>query len=268
LRQQKDTSTMSYRIKVGSKSPPTDEAQLLNRMERLAFLVQEHRQGIWVGVTVLLAAVAAVAAIIWVDHRNAEQALNLNAQAMRLYLDRPPDQRVKADENLKQTIKVFRQLVEQYPRVPSAPLTLYYLGNALVQVNDLGGAIEAYKKFIVLYGANRTLLGLVYQRLGYAYLLNGDRDQAVKAFVAVLDLDVVGAFNKDHALFELGKLEETQSRPEGALARYQELTKGYPTSPLASEAAVRIKALQVKREHESGATEGREGTATVGEPGK
>jgi len=257
---------MSYRIKVGSKSPPTDETQLLNRMERLAFLVQEHRQGIWVGVTVLLVAMAAVVAVMWVDHRNAEEALKLNGQAMRLYLDRPADQRVKADENLKQAIKVFRQLVEQYPRVPSAPLTLYHLGNALVQANDLGGAIQAYKKFIASYGANRALLGLVYQRLGYAYLLNGDRDQAVKAFAAVLD--VVGALNKDHALFELGKLEESQSRPEGALARYQELTKDYPTSPLTSEAAVRIKALQVKQEHETGATEGREGTATVAEPGK
>jgi len=257
---------MSYRIKVGSKSPPTDETQLLNRMERFAFLVQEHRQGVWVGTAVLLVAVAAVAAVMWVDHRNAEQALKLNGQAMRVYLDRPADQRVKADEKLKQAISLFRQLVEQYPRVPSAPLTLYHLGNALVQANDLGGAIEAYKKFIASYGANRTLLGLVYQRLGYAYLLNGDQDQAVKAFSAVLDM--VGASNKDHALFELGKLEETQSRPEGALARYQELTKGYPASPLANEAAVRIKALQVKRDHESGATEGREGTATVGEPGK
>lgn len=248
---------MSYRIKVGAKSTPTDEAQLLNRMERFVFLVQEHRQGIWVGVTVLLVAVAAVASVIWVDHRNAEQALKLQEQAMRLYLERPADQRVKADENLKQAINLFRQSVEQYPRVPSAPLTLFHLGNALVQANDLDGAIEAYKKFIALYGANRSLLGLVYQRLGYAYLLKGDKDQAAKAFSAVVD--VAGALNKDHALFELGKLEEAQSRPEGALARYQELTKGYPNSPLASEATVRIKALQVKREHESGG-EGKEGT--------
>ena len=257
---------MSYRIRVGSKNVPADEAHLLNRMERFLLLVQEHRRGIVMGLIVLLGAVAAVAAVIWVDHRNAEQALELNRQAMRFYLDRPADQRVKADENLKQAINVFRQLVEQYPRVPSAPLTLYHLGNALVQANDLGGAIEAYKRFIASYGANRTLLGLVYQRLGYAYLLNGDRDQAAKAFAAVLN--VAGASNKDHALFELGKLEETQSRPEGALARYQDLTKGYPNSPLASEAAVRIKALQVKRDHEGDATESREGTATVVEPGK
>lgn len=257
---------MSYRIKVGSKSQPADEAHLLSRMDHFLFLVQEHRRGIGMGLIVLLAAIAAVGAVIWVDHRNAEEALELNRQAMRLYVERPADQRVKADENLKQAINVFRQLVEQYPRVPSAPLSLYHLGNALVQVNDLAGAIEAYKKFIASYGANRTLRGLIYQRLGYAYLLNGDRDQATKAFSAVLE--VAGASNKDHALFELGKLEETQSRPEGALARYQELTTGYPHSPLASEAAVRIKALQVKRDHESSGAEGQQGKTPSPEPGR
>ncbi|HET8580571.1 MAG TPA: hypothetical protein VFL31_06200, partial [Nitrospiraceae bacterium] len=111
----------------------------MNRMEHFLFLVQEYRRGIGMGPIVLLAAVVAVAAVIWVDHRNAEQALELNRQAMRLYLERPTDQRVRADENLKQAIKVFRQVEEQYPRVPSAPLALYHLGNALVQANDLGG---------------------------------------------------------------------------------------------------------------------------------
>jgi tetratricopeptide (TPR) repeat protein len=89
------------------------------------------------------------------------------------------------------------------------------------------------------------MLGLVYQRLGYAYLLQGARDQATSSFSAVLDIP--GALNKDQVLFELGKLEETLSRPEGALARYQELMKAYPNSPFASEAAVRIKALEVKK---------------------
>jgi outer membrane protein assembly factor BamD (BamD/ComL family) len=60
-------------------------------------------------------------------------------------------------------------------------------------------------------------------------------------------LDVDGALNKDHTLFELAKLEESQSRPEGAAARYQELMKGYPNSPFAGEAAVRIKALEAKK---------------------
>ena len=103
------------------------------------------------------------------------------------------------------------------------------------------------------------MLGLVYQRLGYAYLLHGDRDQAVTAFLAVLD--VPGALNKDHALFELGKMEEAQSRPEGALAHYQELMKSYPNSPLASEATVRIKALEAKKGPADAGSGGPEGAA-------
>jgi tetratricopeptide (TPR) repeat protein len=93
------------------------------------------------------------------------------------------------------------------------------------------------------------LSGLVQQKLGYVYLLKGDRDQAAQAYAAVLQIP--GALNRDHALFELARLEESQSRPEGALNHYQELIKSYSNSPLASEAAVRMKALDVKKPAEA-----------------
>ena len=105
---------------------------------------------------------------------------------------------------------------------------------------NFAGAIEAYQRFSVSYGTNTMLLVMVYQRLGYAYLLKGDHEKAVKAFSAALD--VPGALNKDQAMFEMGKLEEAQSRPEGALARYQDLLKSYPDSPFAGEATVRADA--------------------------
>ncbi|MBM4123934.1 MAG: tetratricopeptide repeat protein, partial [Nitrospira sp.] len=241
-----------YQIKLDSKEIPVDEAHLLSRMERFILHVQEHRRQVLIGAVAVLAVIAAVLAVVWYDHRQAEQALELHHRATTLYIDRPLDNVAKADENLKQAIVLYRQAAEQYPRSPTAPLSLYYLGNALVQANDLPGAIAIYKKYAMTYGANKILLGMVYQRLGYAHLLNGDREQAVKAFSSVLD--VPGAFNKDQMLFELGKLEEVQSRPEGALARYQDLNKNYPNSPLTSEAAVRIKALEVKKTPESGAS--------------
>lgn len=236
---------MSYRIKVFSKDIPADEAQLLSGMERVVLRIQQHRLAILIGGLLLLAAVAGVGALAWLDHRQAKEALDLNLQAMRLYLNRPADQPAQADQSLKQAIALFRLIVEGYPKTPAAQLSLYHLGNALVQANDLGGAIEAYKKFIRAYGTNTMLLALVYQRLGYAYLLNGDRDQAVTAFSDAMG--VPGALNKDQVLYELGKLEESLSRPEGALARYQDLMKGYPNSPFTSEAAVRIKALEAKK---------------------
>lgn len=258
---------MSYRIKLDSKDVPVDEAHLLSRMERFILHVQDNRRQVLIGLVAVLAVVAAVLAVVWYDHRQAGQAVELHHQATSLYIDRPIDNLSKADENLKQAIVLYRQVVEQYPRSPTTPLSLYYLGNALVQANDLNGAIEAYKKFVARYGANKVLLGMVYQRLGYAYLLNGDREQAVKALSAVLE--VPGALNKDQMLFELGKLEEVQSRPEGALARYQDLNKSYPYSPLASEAAVRIKALEVKKTPAGGSPEGQESKpAAPAEPAK
>jgi TolA-binding protein len=85
---------------------------------------------------------------------------------------------------------------------------------------------------------------MVLQRLGYAYLLKGDQDAATKVFTTALEM--AGALNKDQVLFELGKIEEAQSRPEGALARYQDLSKTYPNSPFAGEATIRAKALEMK----------------------
>jgi len=242
---------MSYRIKLDSKGGPPNETQLLSGMDRFLALVQEHRTKVLAGLAALLLVVAAIVGAVWYGQHQAEQASELSRQAMQLYVDRPAERPAQADENLKKAIGLYRQVVEQYPRAAVTPLALYHLGNALVQANDLAGAVEVYKKYIATYGANKVLLGLVYQRLGFVHLLNGDREQAVKAFSAALD--VPGALNKDQVVFELGKLEESQSRPEGALARYQDLAKNYPQSPFASEAAVRIKALEVKKAPEAGA---------------
>jgi tetratricopeptide (TPR) repeat protein len=236
---------MSYRIKLESKNTLTDEAHLLSGMERFSIRLQQYQWQILIGFLVLLAASTAIGVVVWMDHRNSEQAILLDQQATRLYLDRPIEEPDKADAHLQQAIALYQQTLDAYPRSSTAPLTLYRLGNALTQANDLDGAIAAYQKFIAMHSENRTLLPLVYQRLGYVHLLKGNADQAKKALSAVLDMP--DALNKDQALFELGKIEESQSQPEGALARYQELIKAYPHSPFTGEASVRTKALEVKK---------------------
>jgi outer membrane protein assembly factor BamD (BamD/ComL family) len=236
---------MSYRIKIAPKSLGPDEAQLRSGMERVLDFMQDYRRAIGLAVAILLIVVAILLGLGWYDHRQRTQALELERQAAKLYRDRPIDQPARAETNLKLAIELYRRIVDEYPRAPVTPLVLYQLGNALVQANDTAGAIDAYKRYVMAYGNNKLMLGLIYQRLGYAYLLHGNREQATNAFSAVLEIP--GALNKDQVLFELGKSEETLSRPEGALARYQELMKAYANSPFASEAAVRIKALEVKK---------------------
>ncbi|HEU4683088.1 MAG TPA: tetratricopeptide repeat protein [Nitrospira sp.] len=240
---------MTYRIKVPSKTLQVDEAHLMSGMEHALLRMQEYRKPILVGLGVLLLAAGIVGGVFWYDHQASQKAESLEREATRLYMSRPTDDPQKADAVLKQVIAQYRQVVDQYPRTQGAALAMFHLGNALVQANDFAGAIEVYQKFLTLYASHPSLAGLAQQRLAYTYLLKGDRDQAAKAFSRILETP--GALNKDQALFELARLEEAQSRPEGALAHYQELIKNYPTSPYTSEAMVRTRLLDTKKSSDS-----------------
>lgn len=240
---------MSYRIRVPAKDDPLDEAHLISGVDRFLHVLQEQRRALLVGAGVLLVAGAVVAGVIWYDYQSTLKARELDQEATLHYLNRPADDPKKNQEQLTQAINLYQQVIDQYPRSPVAPVALFHLGNAQVLANQVDAGIETYKRFMLLYSSNTSLLGLVQQRLAYAYLAKGDRDQAVKAFTGILDIP--GALNKDHVLFELAKIEESQSRPEGAIAHYQDLMKNYPNSPFTSEAAVRVKVLEVKKAPES-----------------
>jgi len=235
---------MSYRIKIPAKTLQVDEAHLLSGLEHQLHRLQEYRLPLLVGFAVLLLAVAAVGGVLWMDRQASQKAHELEREAARLLMARSTADPKNADTLLTQALAKYREVIEQYPRTSTAPLAMYHLGNAQAQANDLPAAIETYQRFMLLYGGHSALAGLVQQRLAYSYLLKGERDQAAKAFAAIVERP--GALLKDQALFELARLEESQSRPEGALARYQELIKTYPTSPFASEATIRTKVLDVK----------------------
>src|SRR5207244_12425770 len=110
---------------------------------------------------------------------------------------------------------------------------------------ERGSASERYQDFLARDGANRPLVPLVYQRMAYAQLAQGKLDEAEKTLPAIVQMP--SAPNKDHALYELGKINELLNRPEGALAYYQQIVKDHPSSPFATEASVRIKTLDARK---------------------
>ncbi|OGW50763.1 MAG: hypothetical protein A2V62_02230 [Nitrospirae bacterium RBG_19FT_COMBO_58_9] len=222
---------------------------MLSGLDHALHRLQSYRRPLLVAVGVLVLAVAVVGGVFYVDRQAAQKAQDLEREAMRFLTVPAANDPQKADHALKEAIAKYREIVDQYPRTPTAPLALYHLGNTLVQANELGAAIEAYQRFLMLYSSNPSLAGLVQQRLAYVYLLKGERDQAVKALTGILETP--GTLNRDQALFELARLEESQSRPEGALAHYQELIKNYPNSPFTSEATIRTKIMDVKKSQES-----------------
>jgi outer membrane protein assembly factor BamD (BamD/ComL family) len=242
-------ASMTYRIKVPAKTLEVDEAHLLSGLEHQLHRLQEYRRPLLVGLTVLLLAAVVVGGVFWMDRQASEKAEALEREATGLVMARGTADPKKVDDVLKQAMAKYREVVDQYPRTAAAPLAMFHLGNVQAQANDLPAAIDTYQRFLLLYGSNQALAGLVQQRLAYSYLLKGDREQAAKAFMAIVDTP--GALLKDQALFELARLEESQSRPEGALAHYQELIKTYPASPFTSEATIRTKVLDMKSKETS-----------------
>ena len=241
---------MGYKIKdTTTKSGVLDETSLLTGKDRFLLFVERNRKAVLGGIFLVCVVIIILGTVLWLEFRNKEQALVLEGQAQRLYVDRPFDQPEKVKENVSQARELYQQILDQYPRTASAQLALYFLGNALADEGDLKGAIEAYEKFVAQYDGHDELIGLVYQRLGYAHLLNGDREKAVQAFSVVLD--VPGALNKDQVLFEFAKLEEADGAIEKALSHYKNLLEQFPTSPFTSEASLRVKALTPEEEAKS-----------------
>ncbi len=239
---------MTYRIKVPPRTLPVGEEQLVSGLEHWLIGLRSYRWSLIVGFVLLLLMGMGIWGLFWYEEQNASKAQELEREATLLLFTRPSTDSQKTANNLKEAIALYKRVLEEYPRTPTAPLVQFSLGNAYLQSNEVDSAIEAYQRFTSTYASNTSLLGLVYQKLGYAFLLKKDLDQAARAYSSILDLP--GAMNRDYALFEVARLEENRSKPDEALKHYQELMKTYPNSPLTSESAVRVKVIEAKKNPE------------------
>ncbi len=240
---------MTYRIKVPPRSLPVDEAHMVSSLEHQLIGLKEYRWPLLVGCALLVLVGAGVWGVLWYEGQAANKAHDIEREATIHYFTRPGNDPKKAENNLAQAITLYTRIADEYPRTPSAPIALFSLGNALVESNQVDSAIAAYTRFLSAYGSTAPLASLVQQKLAYAYLSKGDRDQAAKSYTAILDNPA--SANRDQAMFELARLEESRSKMDEALKRYQDLIKTYPNSPFASEAAIREKIFDARKAHET-----------------
>jgi outer membrane protein assembly factor BamD (BamD/ComL family) len=241
---------MGYKIKdLTNKSPIVDQAQFLSSKERFLLFVEENRPLVWGGIFLFLAVIVAIVTLSWLSQHNQEQAWELEGQAQTVYLDRPLDDVKKGQENIQKASGLFKDILEQFPGTPSAGVSSFLLGNSLMEEENYQGAIDVYTSWVKEYGQDHIFVGLVQQRLGLAYLLNGNRGAAMKTFEAVLGNPQ--ALNKDQVVFELAKIAEADGNIAEAVGQYKKVIQDFPLSPFASEAALRVKVLAPEESEES-----------------
>lgn len=234
---------MGYKIKdAPSKSSATaDPVHYVSGKERFLFFVEKNRGMVWGGILFVIILIAVIVVWGWLNQQKEEQAWVLQGQAQDLYLDRPLDDVQKGQENVQQASKKFKNVLDEFPGTASAKVSLFLLGNSWMEEEKYQEAIDAYTSFIQQYSHDPISVGLVQQRLAFAYLRNGNQKAAKEAFEAVLGNPQ--ALNKDQVLIELAKLAEADERTTEAVEHYKTIIQDFPFSPFASEAELRVEVL-------------------------
>jgi tetratricopeptide (TPR) repeat protein len=233
-----------YKIKKEKPAVPTP-AQMVGSMGQMADTARDNLTWLIAGVAVAVVMAIAVGGYFWMRQQEDRAAEDLFHVGMKPFSQASPTALPPRPEELQKAAEAFRKVLAEYPRSSAAPRAAYMLGNSLSSLKDWNGAAEAYQDFLHRYKAHTSLVPLVYQRVAYVQLSQGKIEEAEKAFVAITTIP--NAPNKDHALYQLARINEILNRPEGALAQYQELMKDHPRSPYTEEASIRIKTLDAKK---------------------
>lgn len=245
---------MTYKIKdLTPKTAHEEAGNILSSKERFLFWVEENRGLVWGGILLTIVVIVAVVALSWLSQKQHEEAWEFQGKAQQIYLDRPLDDVKQWKKNMQSASTMFQEVQEKFSGTRGAEVSLFFLGNNLMEEQKFSAAIEKYQELVKGSAQEPVFRGLVQQRLGLAYLLNGDRDSALATWQAVLDNP--HTLNKDQIIFELAKLAESDEQTQEAVNQYKKLIQEYPLSPFANEAGLRVKILAPEELKESTKTE-------------
>lgn len=231
---------MPYKIKTIAKKSMLEPATIVSRSEAVLNLLNTHRRWVALGVGLVLVVGLAWGWITWSLAEQNRKAQALEHEASKQVSGESLPEAELTDRTQK-AIALYQEILTSYPRSSSTPFAQYQLGNSYFELKQYDKAVAAYQDFIHRYSGHKVLLPMVYPRLGYAHLFQGDHQAALADFDQVIQLE--NAWNKDQAYYEMGRVYEGLGEKASAIGKYEGLIKEFPRSPWAGEAQTRLKAL-------------------------
>ncbi len=147
-------------------------------MERLTDYIAENKARVYVIVSAICLAIVIAIAIYFYWSNYQSSALGLYAKAQ--------DNLIKNGEKpeaAKDSIPIFKELIDKYPHSWSAKMALYNLGNIYYNLGDIDSAITSYKSYISATTAdNAGIRFLALTSLGYCYENKKDFKSALSYF--------------------------------------------------------------------------------------
>ncbi len=206
----------------------TAEPEFEGMLHTVSMYYERYRQIILITVTAVLVLLVAYGGYSLYQSGNEGKASAMLSRAYSSYGASAPD--------YGKALEMFREIQKSYPSTLSGAIAQYYIGNCLMGMGNAREAVEAYQSFVKRYSSKKELLGLVYQRMGYASALIGDDKQALASFENSEKLLGPGI-----STIETARLYEKLGQTEEAQKKYQLAAEKLAGTALSEEAKKDIK---------------------------
>ena len=147
-------------------------------MEKITDYIAENKTRFQVIVAATVSAIIIAIGIYFYWSNYQVSALGLYAKAQDNL-----SKNAEKPEAIKDSIPIFKELIDKYPRSWSAKIAWYHLGNIYYTQGDFDGAINSYKSYISSTTAdNAGIRFLALTSLGYCYENKKDFKSALSYF--------------------------------------------------------------------------------------
>jgi predicted negative regulator of RcsB-dependent stress response len=147
-------------------------------VERFSDYISENKKRFFAIVAAIVCAIIIAIGIYFYWNNYQTSAIELYAKAQDILVknsDKP--------EALKESIPLYKDLINKYPHSLSARMARYHLGNIYYNSGDIDNAIDSYKSYLSSSTSdNAGIKYLVLTSLGYSYEAKKDYKSALNYF--------------------------------------------------------------------------------------
>jgi predicted negative regulator of RcsB-dependent stress response len=133
------------------------------------------------------------------------------------------------DEQWRQILQQFDQVIRDYGATPDGELALLYSGHTLYKLKDFKGAAKRYEKMQSTSLVKKGLGSLVMYHLAMTRLASKDYEEAVSLFDQLCKITGSPYSRAAHA--SIAKIYMTMGKDKEALQAYRQYLKMFPQAP-------------------------------------
>ena len=176
---------MVKRVKI-TKRQLKEPDEFITLTERAFVFFNQHSKKITVAGVLVLVAVVAVVLLRMSEKKNEEEAARLFGAALETYDRRVAQTGEGANQDLKDVLAKFDEIITKFPRTSSGAMSQLYRANIYFRQNQFDEAAKAYTAFLDQAGKKRLYLCLGWEGLGHAYEGKKDYSKALEAYQKML----------------------------------------------------------------------------------